>query len=112
MLFYRSRQPFVVHAIFSLHFYAFLLLLFCISMTIAAIDVRLGGAGLDSPRMDNALSIVNLAAAIVYLFAATGIVYRATGAMRIVKVLALGVAAAVILLAYRFALLILTLHTT
>jgi len=111
-LFYRSRRPFVVHAIFSLHFYAFLLLLFCVSMTIAAVDVRLGGAGLDSSRMDNALSIVNLAAATVYLFAATGMVYGAGGVGRIVKVLTLGIAAAAILLAYRFALLIVTLHTT
>ena len=30
ILFYRNRQPFVAHAVFSLHFYAFLLLLFCI----------------------------------------------------------------------------------
>ena len=29
VLFYRNRQPFVAYAVFSLHFYAFVLLLFC-----------------------------------------------------------------------------------
>ena len=31
MMFYRSRRPFVAHVVFSLHLYAFLLLLFCVA---------------------------------------------------------------------------------
>ena len=112
ILFYRNRQPFVAHAVFSLHFYAFLLLLFCVSLTVAAVDVLLGGAGLNSPRMDNALSVINLAACATYLYVATGTVYGASGAIRVVKALALALAVAGILLGYRFVLFLFTLYTT
>jgi len=112
ILFYRNRQPFVAHAVFSLHFYAFLLLLFCISLAVAAVDVLLGGAGLNSTRMDNALSVVNLTASATYLYLASGTVYRVSGAIRIVKALTLTLAVAAILLGYRFVLFLLTLYTT
>lgn len=56
ILFYRARQPFVTHIVFSLHLYTFLLLLFCVSLAIATIDVLFGGAGLNSAAMDNILS--------------------------------------------------------
>jgi hypothetical protein len=112
ILFYRNRQPFVAHAVFSLHFYAFLLLLFCVWLTVAEISVLLGGTGLNSPRMDNALSLVNLAACATYLYVATGTAYGASGALRIVKALALSLAVAGILLGYRFVLFLFTLYTT
>jgi hypothetical protein len=41
MMFYRTRQPFVAHVVFSLHFYAFWLLLFCASLAVVAVDVLL-----------------------------------------------------------------------
>jgi hypothetical protein len=112
ILFFGNRKPFVAHAVFSLHFYSFLLLLFCVLLAIAAIDVRLGGAGLDSPGMDNALSIVNLAACATYLYVATGTAYGARGALRVVKALVLSLAVAGILLGYRFVLFLFTLYTT
>ena len=112
ILFYRSRQPFVAHAVFSLHFYAFLLLLFCVWLGVAEINVLLGGTGLNSPRMDNALSLVNLAVCATYLYVATGTAYGASGALRIAKVLALSLAVVGILLGYRFVLFLFTLHTT
>jgi hypothetical protein len=40
-MFYRTRQPFVAHVVFSLHFYAFWLLLFCASLAVVAVDVLL-----------------------------------------------------------------------
>lgn len=112
ILFHRNRQPFVAHAVFSLHFYAFLLLLFCVSLAVAAVDVLLGGAGLNSTRMDNALSVINLTASATYLYLATGTAYGARWAIRVVKALTLGLAVAGILLGYRFVLFLLTLYTT
>jgi len=112
IMFYRSRQPFVVHVVFSLHFYGFLLLLFCVSLAVVAVDVLLGGAGLNSARIDRILSLINLTACATYLYIATGTVYRASGAIRAVKVLALAIAVAGILLGYRFVLFLFTLYTT
>ena len=88
-LFHRNRQPFVAHAVFSLHFYAFLLLLFCVSLAFVAANVQLGGAGLNSARMDNVLSGINLAASATYLYLATGTVYGVRRAIRTVKALPL-----------------------
>jgi hypothetical protein len=112
VLFYRSRQPFVAYAVFSLHFYAFLLLLFCVLLAVAAISVWFGGAGLNSPRMDTALTLANLAVCATYLYAATGTAYGARGALRAVKALALSLAVTGILLGYRFVLFLFTLYTT
>ncbi len=111
LAFYGTRQPFVTHVTFSLHFYAFLLLLFCVSLAVSAVDVLVGGAGLDSARLDNILSLINFAAAAIYLYVAAGAVYGARRAMRVVRVLALTAGAAAILLGYRFLLLLITLYS-
>ncbi len=112
ILFHRNGQSFGAHLVFSLHFYAFLLLLFCASLTIVAVDVKLGGTGLASNLVDDVMSIINLTACIAYLHLAIGRVYGARGALRGGKALMLGIAASAILLGYRFTLLIITLHTT
>jgi hypothetical protein len=112
IMFHRYRQPFVAHVVFSLYFYAFLLLLFCVSLIIAAVNVLFGGAGLISPRMDNILSLINLAACATYLYIAIGTVYGARGLIRGIKVLVLTLAAAGILLGYRFVLFLFTLYVT
>ena len=112
IMFYRDRQPFVVHVVFSLHLYTFLLLLFCVSLAIAAVDVLFGGAGLHSARMDNILSVMNLAACATYLYIATGTVYRASGAIRVIKVLALTLAVGSMVLGYRFVIFLITLYRT
>jgi hypothetical protein len=111
-VFYGTRQPFAAHVTFSLHFYAFLLLLFCVSLAVSAVDVLFGGAGLKSARLDNFLSIVNFGAAAIYLFIATGVVYGARRALRLVRVLVLTAGAAAILLGYRFLLFLITLYST
>lgn len=67
IMFFRARRPFGAHIVFSLHLYTFLLLLFCVCVAIAAIDVLFGGAGLNSAAVDNVLSIFNLVACAVYL---------------------------------------------
>jgi hypothetical protein len=77
MVFYRSRRPFVAHIVFSLHFYAFLLLLLCVALTVAGVDLLFGGRGLESVRFDHALSIVQLVVCATYLYIAAGTVYGA-----------------------------------
>jgi hypothetical protein len=112
LTFYGTRQPFATHVTFSLHFYAFLLLLFCVSLAVSAADVMFGGAGLESPRLDNILSVINFAAAALYLYIAAGAVYGSRGVSRAIRVLALTVGAAAILLGYRFLLFLITLYGT
>ncbi len=112
VVFFRERRAFGVHVVFSLHLYAFLLLMFCVSLAFAAVDVLRGGDGLDSPRVDTALSFVNLAACIIYLYLAIGKVYGARGMIRVAASLGLAVAVAVIMLGYRFGLFLFTLYVT
>jgi len=112
VVFNRSQRPFVTHVVFSLHFYAFLLLLFCAALAIAAVDVLFGGAGLKSSAMDNILSLLNVAACAIYLYFATGMVYDERGGWRIFKTAVLTVAVAGIALGYRFVLMPITLYTT
>ena len=101
VLFAGRALPFVAHAVFALHVYAFLLALFCGSVAAATLDVTLGGAGLASPRVDAVLSMINLLLCAIYLFVAIGAVYGARGAARVVKTAALTVAVAGIVLGYR-----------
>lgn len=112
LAFRRSGQPFVAHAVFSLHLYAFLLLLFCFSLAIAAVHVAFGGAGLKSAMMDNVLSVFNLGACVAYLYYATGAFYGATGAARAIKSIVLAIMVAAIVLGYRFVIFLITLHYT
>jgi len=82
LFFLRSHRPFSIHIVFALHLYAFLLLLFCVALTGAAIDVALGGAGLASPGVDNVLTALILASSTMYLYLASREVYGASGWQR------------------------------
>jgi hypothetical protein len=108
----RSRQPFSIHVVFALHLYAFLLLLFCIALGVAAVDVLLGGTGLASARIDNALTALILTVATVYLHFASGTVYRVVGWTRLARALLLALAVGVIVVGYRFAIFVVTLYST
>ena len=111
-LFFRaSRRPFAVNVVFSLHLYAFLLLLFCTALGVVAVDRWLGGAGLDAAWMDNTLTAVNLLACVAYLFVATGRVYGGGTASRLIKSLLLSAAVGAIVLGYRFVVFVITLYT-
>ena len=111
-LFFRaSRQPFAVNVVFSLHLYAFLLLLFCAALGVVAVDRWLGGAGLDAAWMDNTLTAVNLLACVAYLFVAAGRVYGGHAAGRLLNALALSAGVGAIVLGYRFVVFVITLYT-
>ena len=111
LVFLRSRYPLIAHVVFSLHFYAFLLLLLCIATSIPAISVMFGGVGLESSALDYTISISLLLASAVYLYFSAGTVYGTRGVVRILKVTALTVCVAAVLLGYRFFLLMVTLFT-
>jgi hypothetical protein len=110
--FFRERRPFMAHVVFSLHLYTFLLLVFCVSLLVAKLSESAGLGGLEAPWVDNVLSIVNLAACAVYIYVAIGPVYGATGALRIGNAILLALAAAAIVVGYRFLLFLITLHAT
>ncbi|HEY2388860.1 MAG TPA: DUF3667 domain-containing protein [Candidatus Binatia bacterium] len=112
MSFRRAGQPFITHAVFALHFYAFLLLVLCAALVVVFAAVLAGGAGLRSETFDHVLSLLNLAVCAVYLYLAIGTVYRADGARRLLQVTSLVVGIAGIFLGYRFALLLITLAST
>lgn len=112
LVFYRERRPFIVHVTFSIHLYTFLLLLFCIALLAAKFSALLGFGGLETPVVDNVLSIANLAVCALYLYMAIGPVYGAGGTMRAFRALVLAIAVAAIVLGYRFVLFLITLYAT
>jgi Protein of unknown function (DUF3667) len=112
LAFFREHRPFMTHVVFSLHLYTFLLLLFSVVLLLASFSKLLGFGGLDAPRVDNTLSIANLAACATYIYLASGPVYGASGILRAAKALLLALAVAAIVLGYRFVLFPLTLYTT
>jgi hypothetical protein len=112
IVFRQRGRPLVVHVVFALHFYAFVLLLLCIATTIPAISVWFGGAGLESETLDHAIFIGLLLVSAVYLYLSASAVYGDRGVVLVVKTVALTVAVAVVLLGYRFMLLLITLHST
>lgn len=112
LAFFRERRPFMTHLAFSLHLYTFLLLVFCVALLLARFSELLGFGGLDVPRVDNVLSIANLAACTVYIYLASGPVYGASGKLRAVKAFLLALVVAAIVLGYRFVLFLITLYTT
>ena len=76
------HRPFIAHVVFSLHFCAFLLLLFCIALVAVGADEMSGGEGLKSETQDHVLSISLLVASAAYLYIGNGYFPGATGAIR------------------------------
>jgi hypothetical protein len=112
LVFFRSRLPLMAHAVFALHFYTFVLLLLSVGTMIRGVGLWLGSPALLSEGMDYVLSITLLIACAGYLYVAIRTVHRARGASRILKTVALTLAVAIIVIGYRFALLLITLYST
>jgi len=111
IVFRRGRHPFAAHAAFSLHLYAFLLLLFCVVTMVEAVSLSRSGVPASSQGLDSALSIGLVVGCATYLYVAIGVVYGGTRTGRVLRAIALSAGAAAIVLGYRFALLLLTLYT-
>ena len=112
LLFWRLRRPLAVHVVFALHFYSFLLLLFCVPLLAVACAGLFGVPAKLPNDVDTALTFALLISAGVYLHIAVGQVYAVRGLARLGAGFALTVAAAFIFLAYRFVLFTITLYTT
>jgi hypothetical protein len=112
IVFRRGRHPFAAHAVFALHLYAFMLLLFCVATAIPAAGMLAGGVRSTSQLLDQTLSIGLLLACAVYLYFAVGAVYGGSRAARVAGALVLTIAAGTLVLGYRFVLLLLTLYST
>ena len=117
MAFYwRHKQHYVAHVVFSLHFCAFWLLLICATLALTNLAVRLlrYAHAFPSAEVVNGCIIgFSLAVMTAYLFRAVRVVFDrepfwATAA----KALALGIALDLSLQAYRFALFFITFWST
>jgi len=112
LVFRRRRQPFAAHVVFSLHLYAFLLLLLSMGNFIPAIGMPFGAERSASPVLDAWLSISLVLLCAGYLYLAIGRVYGGRTAWRVISAGVLTVGVTAIVLGYRFALLLFTLYTT
>jgi hypothetical protein len=109
---FRSRRsPAGAHAVFALHFYAFVLILLCASVLLAEAELRAGGDGIRSQAVDLTLALFNVAACAAYLYIAIGPAYAATGRARIGKALWLAAAVAALFVGYRFVIFVITLYS-
>jgi hypothetical protein len=57
LVFYRARQPLAVHAVFSLHFFAFLMLLICCLLPAAILALAGGASGRSGGAAATASSV-------------------------------------------------------
>jgi hypothetical protein len=112
LMFFRNHRAFMLHIVFSLHLYTFLLVVFCLAILAAKASEWAGTGGLDAPMVDDVLSVANLAACALYLYAAIGRVYGAKGGVRVMQAIVLALAVGAIVLAYRFVLFLITLYGT
>jgi hypothetical protein len=111
-VFLRERRPFMVHVAFSLHFYAFLLLLMSAALLASGISALLGYGGIETAPVDNLLSVAMLLICSFYLHRAIAPVYGSQGVRRAVSAIVLVLAVGALVLGYRLALFLITLYTT
>lgn len=102
----------MVHVVFALHLYTFLLLTFCAAMLVAKLSEWTGAGGLESPTVDLVISVILFAACALYLYLAIGPVYQVTGLARLAQAIVLAIAVGSIVLGYRFVLFLITLYGT
>jgi hypothetical protein len=112
LIFIRRKRPLIAHTVFSLHLYAFLLLLLSAALWIQAASAWFGGPGRESETFDDVLSIGLVFASALYLYFAVGTVYGERGISRALKTIVLTVVVANVVLGYRFALFLITLYST
>jgi len=112
LTFWRAARPFSVHLAFSLHFYAFMLLLFCVPAIAIAAEAFAGGAALRSQPADDVFSLLLLVACAGYLYLAVGNAYGTRGVRRAFQTGILVLAMIAVLFCYRLFLLPFTLFTT
>ena len=108
----RHHRPFAVHAVFSLHLYAFMLLLLSVGNFIPAAGMPFGYERSPSVLLDAILSISLLVGCGWYLYLSIGRAYGGERWSRLTAAIALSAGVGAIVLAYRYTLLMITLFTT
>lgn len=111
-IFYRERRPAGVHIVFALHLYAFILTFLCLALLLAESEHLAGGGGLQSPAVDLALSLFNLAVVAAYTYLAVGRAYGTRGVTRVAEAAIVTAAVGVLFVGYRFVIFLITLYTT
>jgi hypothetical protein len=112
LVFPRRGQPWSLHVVFALHFYAFALLLFSVGLGVALVDQLLGGGGLASAQVDNVVTGALLLASAVYVYLGAGRVYPGHAGVRAVQAIVVAAIVGAVILGYRFAIFLITLYTT
>ncbi len=112
VVFLREKRPFMLHVVFSLHFYAFLLLLMSASLLVAGLSAFLGFGGIEAAAVDSVLSVAMLLICTAYIYRAIEPVYESQGARRVVSAVVLAIGVAALVLGYRLALFLITLYST
>jgi hypothetical protein len=110
LTFLPARRPFVAHAVFALHFYAFLMLVLCALLFAEGASAWLGGV--ETSGLDKPLFALLLAGSTVYLYLATGVAYEARGWTHGAKAVMLTLVVGAMISVYRFAIFLITLYTT
>ena len=105
-------MPFLTHAVFALHAWAFLLLVFSFAALFADADALRGGAGLRSAMLDNVLTTACIVACLLHMRSALGPVYGIAGGRRVLASVLLTLAVGAIVLGYRWLLFVITLYST
>lgn len=112
LIFWKNKKPFAVHVIFSVHFFAFVLVVYCIPAAGMAIATQVTKQAHWSQTTDNILTAAILISLVTYLYMAISRVYQAHGIARGVQTLLLIAAYVVCFLGYRFVLVPITLYAT
>jgi hypothetical protein len=112
LLFRRSGRRAGAHIVFALHLYAVVLVLLSASVLIAALDTMAGGPGLHSAVFDKLVSVFNVAVCGTYIYRSVPTVYGVVGWRQSWSTMLLTVTVALLFVAYRFAIFLITFATT
>jgi len=112
LIFWKSSKPFAVHVVFSLHFFAFVLLVYSITAAAVAIATLVMKQAHLTQTMDDVLTVIILIALGSFIYVAINRVYGVKGFARAVHTLLLICIYILCFLAYRFVLVPITLYTT
>jgi hypothetical protein len=106
----RDGRPLVTHLVFSLLFYAFLMVWLCVLLGVLSLLTWLAGLDLRSHAVDWGLFASLLGATAIYLYLALGRAYAEQGIGRAIKAAVLAMAVGAGILGYRFIVFLITLY--
>jgi hypothetical protein len=111
LFYWRTRRYYVEHLVFSLHFFAFLLLLIAAMHAALFVAWRFLGLRLSMLQSDNFVTLLMLSICGAYLLFALRRAYRQGKTLTILKCLALCLSIIVVIQLYRFILFFTTFYT-